>query len=176
MKSGHTDNRRRTGTPARAHDSPLDGVIRLAVGFLARRDHTVAQVQEFLAARGTSPHHVKEAIRRLTDLRYLSDQAYAQRWVDRRLFTRPMGPERLKAELQAKGIPDALAGRVVAAAFRTVKEDTLAHRALQGKYGRSRGFTPAQIERFLRQRGFEEETIDRVTRAYQRKEERVHEE
>ncbi len=162
--------------PLRAPRSPLDDALRLAVGFLARRDRTVAQVQKFLAARGASPHQVKQVIHRLTDLRYLSDQSYAQRWVDSRLFTHPMGPERLKAELQAKGIPGALAGQVVAAAFRSVKEETLAHQALKAKQGRGRQLTSAQMERFLRQRGFEEETIDRVIGERQRKEERVHEE
>lgn len=150
--------------------------MRLAVGFLARHDRTVAEVEKFLAARGASPHQITRVIHRLTDLHYLSDQDYAQRWVESRLSTRPMGSERLKAELQAKGIPDTVADRVVTGAFRTVKEETLAHRALQAKQGRGRSLTPVQMERVLRQRGFEDETIERVMRERQRKEERVYEE
>lgn len=154
----------------------MDEAVRLAVGFLARQDRTVAQVEKFLAARGASPSQIKQVVHRLTDLRYLSDQDYAQRWVERRLSTRPMGPERLKAELQAKGISDALADRVVAGAFRTTKEEIVAHRALQTKQSRGQPLTPVQMERLLRQCGFEDETIERVIGECQRKEERVHEE
>jgi len=150
--------------------------MRLAVGFLARHDRTVAQVEKFLAERGASPHQITRVIHRLTDLHYLSDQDYAQRWVDRRLSIKPMGPDRLKAELQAKGISNAVADRVVAGAFRTVTEETVALRALQTKQGRGRTLTPVQMERVLRQRGFGDETIERVIQECQRKEESVHEE
>ena len=36
------------------------------------------------------------------------DAAYAERWVDSRLARQPMGRERLKVELQAKGISDSV--------------------------------------------------------------------
>jgi regulatory protein len=75
-----------------------------------------------------------------------------------------MGRERLEAELLFKGVPEAVAGLAIRAALRDLDEDTLARRALavQGRTGKQ--LTPAQSVRLLRQRGFEEETIDRMIR------------
>ena len=146
-------------------------MVRLAVGFLARRDRTVAQVQQFLISQGVPSLQVKQTIRRLSDLRYLNDQTYAQRWVENRLARRPMGQERLKVELQVRGIPEVLADRVVASVFRTVDEESLAHRVLKSTQRANRQLTPAQMARFLHQRGFGDDTIDRMIRARHQKEE-----
>ena len=43
--------------------------------FLAYRDRTTAQVEQFLTSRGVSPLQAKQAIRRLAELRYLDDAA-----------------------------------------------------------------------------------------------------
>ncbi|MDH4087215.1 MAG: RecX family transcriptional regulator [Nitrospira sp.] len=134
----------------------------LAIRFLARCDRTVAQVEQFLRSKGALPGQIRYTIRRLSDLQYLNDQAYAQRWVERRLVSRPMGPARIKAELQAKGITETVADRVIADAFREVGEERMARRALNARQRHGSRLTPAQSVRLLRQRGFDEETIDRI--------------
>ena len=136
--------------------------MQLGVRFLAHRDRTVAQVEQFLASKGAVPRQIALTIRRLSDLRYLDDHAYAQRWVERRLVARPMGQERIKAELQAKGIAETVADRVIADVFGKVGEEKLARRALSVKQRHGSRLTPAQSVRLLRQRGFDEETIDRI--------------
>ena len=73
-----------------------------------------------------------------------------------------MGEERLKVELQAKGISEALAAQVAAEALRERDERGLARRALQAAQYRGHRLTSAQIGYLLRQRGFSEETIDRM--------------
>jgi len=87
-----------------------------------------------------------------------------------------MGQERLKAELQAKGVADSLAAQVVAEAFRTVTEDTLAHHVLKAAQRRGRRLTSTQVGRLLHQRGFAEETIDHIMMTFRMNEECVHEE
>jgi regulatory protein len=134
----------------------------LAIRFLARRDRSVAHVEQFLRSKGALPGQIRHTIRRLSALRYLNDQAYAQRWVERRLASRPMGQVRIKAELQAKGIAETVADRVTADVFREVGEEQMARRALNAKQRHGSRLTPAQSVRLLRQRGFEEETIDRI--------------
>jgi regulatory protein len=152
------------GTPRRrSRSSPVDWV-QLAVKFLARQDRTVAQVEQFLASKGASPIQVGQTVRRLSDLRYLNDRAYARRWVDNRLASRPSGRERLKAELQAKGIAEPVADQVIADVFREVDEEVLAHRALEAVQRRGRRLAGLQTVHFLRRRGFSEETIDRMIR------------
>ena len=150
--------------PARRGTAPLspDPWMHLTVRYLARWDRTVAQVEQFLRDKGASPAQAKQTIGRLSDLRYLNDRAYAERWVDSRLARQPMGRERLKAELQAKGIADAVSDGVIGAALRGVDEEALARRALKARQRKGVRLTPVQALRLLRQWGFEEETIDRI--------------
>ncbi len=136
--------------------------MHLAVRYLARRDRTVAQVEQFLRNKGASPAQAKQTIGRLSDLRYLNDRAYAGRWVESRLSRQPMGRERLKAELQAKGIAEAVADGAIRDALRGVDEEALARRALKARQRRGQRLTAIQSLRLLRQWGFEEETIDRM--------------
>ena len=136
--------------------------MHLAVRYLARWDRTVAQVEQFLRDKGASPAQAKQTIGRLSDLRYLNDRAYAERWVESRLARQPVGRERLKADLQAKGIAEAVADGAIGAALRGVDDEALARRALKARQRRGLRLTPVQALRFLRQWGFDEETIDRM--------------
>lgn len=136
--------------------------MQLGVRFLARRDRTVAQVERFLASKGASPLQVRQTVRRLSDLTYLDDHAYAQRWVNNRLAVRPMGQERLKLELQSRGIAETLVNQVIADAFRDANEEAVAHRALQAAQRHGRRMTSSQMVRLLHRRGFSQETIDRM--------------
>ncbi|MGC4098581.1 MAG: regulatory protein RecX [Nitrospira sp.] len=147
---------------AQGGPSAVDGWMQLATRFLARRDRTVAQVERFLRSKGALPLQITQTIHRLSDLRYLDDQAYAHRWVERKLRVRPVGPDRMKAELQAQGIAEPVVNQVIAAMFREVDEERLARRVLQAKQRHGDRLTLAQSVRFLRQRGFHEETIDRI--------------
>ncbi len=150
--------------------------MNLAVRYLARWDRTVAQVEQFLRDKGASPAQAKQTIVRLSDLRYLNDRAYAERWVESRLARQPMGRERLKAELQAKGIADAVADGAIGEALRGVDEEVLARRALKARQRRGIRLTLAQALRLLRQWGFEEETIDRMRGARIEREDLRHDE
>ena len=87
-----------------------------------------------------------------------------------------MGEERLKAELQAKGISEVLAARVAAEALRETDEKILARRALRAAQRHGRRLTSSQMMRFLRQRGFSEETIDRMIEKFSINEETLYEE
>lgn len=133
-----------------------------AVRYLARFDRTAAQVERFLTSKGASAIQVKQVISRLSALKYLDDRAYALRWVETRLARKPMGGERLKTELMARGLDEALAQGVIDECLEGLDEETLARLALRLK-GRDGGPVPRQrIIALLRRRGFEEETIERI--------------
>jgi regulatory protein len=132
------------------------------VRYLARFDRTAAQVERFLKSKGASPAQARQAISRLSDLRYLDDHAYAIRWVEARLARQPMGRERLKVELVAKGVAEALAEKVIRDALQEVDEETLARQALRMQRRKGRRLLPGQAASLLRQRGFGEETIERI--------------
>lgn len=138
--------------------------LQCAVRYLARFDRTAAQVESFLLRKGASRGQMKETIRRLCDLRYLDDGAYAKRWVEARLTLRPMGQARLESELLAKGVPQTLVEGAVRDALQHVEEEALARQALHLRTRNGRQLLPRQAVSFLRRRGFTEETIkDLVT-------------
>ncbi|WP_455388471.1 regulatory protein RecX [Petrachloros mirabilis] len=132
-----------------------------AVRYLARFDRTAAQVERFLTSKGASPAQARQTIGRLLDLRYLDDRACASRWVETWLARRPMGRERLKAELLAKGVAEALADKTIGEALQAVDEEALARRAF-GSWRNRRQALPGQAAQYLRRRGFDEETIERI--------------
>ena len=150
------------GVPRRINPSQPDQWLHLAVRYLARWDRTAAQVEHYLEDKGASPAQVKQTISRLSDLQYLNDRAYAQRWVESRLARKPMGRARLKVELQAKGVAESLAESAIQEALRGVTEEALARRALKKKQRKSGRLAPVRAARLLRQWGFEDETIDRI--------------
>ena len=136
-----------------------------AVRYLARFDRTAAQVERFLTSKGASSTQIKQVVSRLSALRYLDDRAYAIRWVETSMARRPIGREGLKSELLTKGLSEALAEEVVGDALQDVDEETLARRALQRQRRQGRRFRPWEMASFLRQRGFAEETIERIISA-----------
>jgi SOS response regulatory protein OraA/RecX len=117
-------------------------------------------VERFLTRKGASSAQAKQVIHRLFSLHYLDDRAYASRWVKATLSRRPMGFERLKSELVARGVSEALADEVIGQELEGLDEDTLARRALR-LHRRSR-FLPQHKAGLLRRRGFAEDTIERI--------------
>src|SRR5512147_691703 len=96
-------DRMRNGRTGKQPDSTKsDQWMALAIRYLARWDRTAAQVEQFLLRKGAAPAQIQQTIGRLSDLRYLNDGAYAERWIETRLARRPMGRERLEAELLLK--------------------------------------------------------------------------
>lgn len=153
----------RNGRTGKEFDLPeSDQWMRLAVRYLAARDRTRAHVRLYLQRRGAPPDRIETIIARLMDLRYLDDRAYAERWVRRRMADRPMGRERLKFELDAKGVEASIAETAIGEAFGKTGEDRLACLALDLIQRHGRRLTPMQALRLLRQRGFDEETIGRM--------------
>jgi regulatory protein len=67
------------------------------------------------------PLLVEGAIERLTELRFLDDEAFAKAWLESRDRGRPRGEYALKSELRRKGV----AQRVVDAALEERREDTI---------------------------------------------------
>ncbi|MCA1958329.1 MAG: recombination regulator RecX [Nitrospira sp.] len=130
--------------------------LQLAIGYLAARDRTSLQVRHLLHQKGVSRTQIEQVVCRLFQLGYLNDRAYAERWIAGRLTRRPMGRERLKAELTEKGIDPATIEDLLC---NLPDERTLARSALDVLRRTGREMTPIQVVRRLRQRGFDEETI-----------------
>ena len=149
-----------TGTSTRRRAEATPDYLDLAIRYLARTDRTAAQVERYVQEKGASRTQGRAVIRELERRGYLNDQAYATRWAETRLSRRPMGRERLKAELLQRGFEESVAERALRKAYHSISEQELACQALEGRVRRTR---PLQWVRFLRQRGFDDDTIQQVT-------------
>jgi regulatory protein len=87
-------SRPRAAQPAEAFDT----VLRL----LARRDHSREELRRKLDRRGHDQQTIEAALRRITELGHVDDQAFARSYVRRRASVR--GPLAIAAELAARGI------------------------------------------------------------------------
>lgn len=133
--------------------------LTMALKYLARRDRTKAEVMAYLSRRGAGDGSQRAVVHKLARLGYLDDRRFAEAWAQAQLRRRPMGRERLKAELISKGVEDQGAEEAVQEAFRAVSErDT----ALQALRQRTVLTSSTRSARFLQRRGFDEETIREV--------------
>ncbi len=142
----------------RRTESPTD-FLTMAIRYLARAERSASQVEQYVQGKGASRAQGQGVVRELERRGYLDDQAYATRWAESRLLRRPMGRERLKLELLGRGFEETVAERALQSAYRSISEQELACRALEGRMT----MRPLQWVRFLRQRGFDDDTIQQVT-------------
>lgn len=149
-----------TGPSTRRHADATPDYLDLAIRYLARTDRTAAQVERYVQEKGASRTQGRAVVRELERRGYLNDQAYATRWAEARLSRRPMGRQRLKAELLLRGFEELVTERALRKAYQSISEQELACQALEGRVRRTR---PLQWVRFLRQRGFDDDTIQQVT-------------
>lgn len=148
------------GRGGRRRAELLPDFLTMAIRYLARAERSASQVEQYVQGKGASRAQGRAVVRELERRGYLDDQAYATRWAEVRLSRRPMGRERLKLELLSRGFEDAVAEQALSSAYRSISEQELACRALEGRTTSTR---PSQWVRFLRQRGFDDDTIQQVT-------------
>ena len=98
--------------PRRSSRPPSASAYDAAIGHLARRAHSRAELQRKLARRGYEPSDVEDALARLADLGYLDDAGFASGHVRRRAAM--LGPLALSAELAARGVDRDVAQTAVA--------------------------------------------------------------
>jgi regulatory protein len=145
-----------------------------AVRALARRDHSMAELEAKLRNKGFSPGVVAQVIDRLEKARYLDDRRFAERWAESAVRNgRGYGP-RLRLELTRRGVPREIIGEVLAGIAAAYGEEetmtALVARKFAGFDSRSapdrdkrrviaylqrRGFSAAVIFDFLRKKSEE---------------------
>jgi regulatory protein len=149
----------------RDSDAPARSGYERALGLLARREHSARELKAKLAARGHAGEESVEAIERLRQQDYQSDERFAGS-VARQRSAQGYGPRRIHSELKSHG----LANAVVKGAIAALDADWIAIAASQLR--RRHGDEPAasREERasragFLLRRGFDPATVRAVTRA-----------
>lgn len=144
-------SRRPEGAAAVADPQALE---RIAVGLLARREHSCAELLHKLTTRGYAPADIEPLLDRLTAQRLQSDSRFAESYVRARAG-RGYGPQRIRAELRERGIAaeqidQAFAAQPVVDAPRI---DDIWRRKYAGRLPADYRERARQM-RFLQQRGF----------------------
>jgi regulatory protein len=150
----------------RKTDKPAKGVAYdKALGLLARREHSTRELTTKLALRGHDKVESVEAIDRLKDQQYQSDDRFAAS-LARRRGAQGYGPRRIGAELRSHGLNDA-AIRVVMAEL-DLDWSAIATAQSRKRFGAGVPADPAERAKradFLLRRGFDPATVRAVTRA-----------
>lgn len=91
----------------------LTAINKAALGYLSRREYSVAELTAKLRERGADESVLDESIRRLQELHYVDDSRYAAAYVrDRREF-HPRGVAVIRRELAARGVDPAVAEKAI---------------------------------------------------------------
>ncbi len=136
-----------------------------AVRLLSYRQRGVHELRDRLGRKGIDRVAVEATIKRLKELGYLDDTAFARSWTETRLAASPRSSRLLASELRLKGIAPQVASDATSevsdeeAAYRAASVRLRSLKALEYKPFRER------LGRFLTSRGFDygvaRETIDR---------------
>ncbi|MEE4173465.1 MAG: regulatory protein RecX [Xanthomonadales bacterium] len=84
----------------------------MALRYLGRREHSVAELEGKLRQRGVQGEALEEAMAFLLDHDLVSDERYAEAWARSRV-QKGYGPARIRAELRRKGVSDALVAQAL---------------------------------------------------------------
>jgi regulatory protein len=148
---------RKDATPGDAYGRGL--------GLLSRREHSSRELKAKLARKGHAKEEISDAVSRLADRKYQSDDRFGVSIAHARV-AQGYGPARIRAELKSHGLSDA----AVRAAIEATEADWLAVAAgqLRRRFGAK---APALADergrraQFLLRRGFDPATVRAVTRA-----------
>ena len=135
-----------------------------ALGLLARREHSRAELKTKLARGGHAADEAEAAIASLGSGALQSDARFAAA-LARSRAGQGYGPRRIVAELKSHAIGDALIREALAAL--DVDWAASARRQLERQYGAGRAVSPRDRARqagFLLRRGFDGPTVGAVTR------------
>jgi len=137
-----------------------------ALKILKRRDYFTAELQRRLERKDFSPEAVGRAVARCSEMRYLDDRRLAARFAQLRGPARGWGPNRIRAELIARGVEESIAGeasRISGEVFEAALGTALRraeNRARAGWWATGEG--RARMVSSLIRRGFEPEEARRA--------------
>ena len=138
--------------------------VEAGLNFISYRPRSAKEVADHLRKKSLDATTRDHAIRRLEELGYVDDAAFARFWVESRDTHRPRGRRALAWELRQKGVADAIIEDVVA---RFAGDEA----ALAGQAARKRAATldasdpykfRRQLGAFLARRGFSYDVVEQV--------------
>lgn len=148
------------------------GLYEYAVGALARRMRTVAELRRLMRTR-VEPGETGEAkmaavIDRLRSQRYLDDRSFAADYARLRQENSRFGKRRVRQDLQIKGVESELISETLDAAYENVNEEALAREHLERKGVRrpTNDKESARVMRMLIRAGFSTGVIYKILKEW----------
>jgi regulatory protein len=146
----------------------LDSLYEYAIGALARKMRSVAELKRLLRQRlpesNTSQTMIEAVIARLKEQKYLNDTAYAAAYSSYRKENEKFGRMRVISDLKARGVHSDIISKAVSAAYASADEERLAREFLRKKRVKkpASGRDAARIFRTLLRAGYASRTIIRI--------------
>src|SRR6184192_2506062 len=143
--------------------------LQAALGMLARRPYSVAEMRRALERKFGGGAPVRAAVARLRELGYLDDKKFAALYASSLARNRGFGSHRIRRELKAKLVDYKYIEPALGQAFEEVDESQLLERALLKKIKTlRRPVTPARIHSLcqsLMRQGFRSDDIMKAVRS-----------
>ena len=137
---------------------------RIALDFLARREHSQQELRQKLNARNDDAEAVEAVLLQLGDERLQSDERFTASYVNHR-FNAGIGPLKIRYELRQRGVDDLLVDSFLepladeweqlmrqqrVRKFGEILPDDYAARMKQARFLQNRGFSPESVMRLFR--------------------------
>lgn len=138
------------------------GAMEAAGRLLAYRLRSEQELRDRLRRKGFASEVIGETLRRLRELGYVDDEAFARLWAETRQAARPRSARLLAVELRRKGV----APEAVEQATEGISEDDAAYDAATRRFKALRKLEyrafRERLGKFLTSRGFAYDTARRV--------------
>ena len=131
-----------------------------ALQYAAMRPRSLWEMESYLKRKEADPLLSQDILNKLTDFKYLNDEAFAKSWIESRRMLKPISRRRLIQELRSKRIADEIVQQVLA-------EDETDERAtlrqlVERKRRQSRYQDNEKLMRYLAGQGFSYDDIKTV--------------
>ena len=147
-------------------DEELERARQVALRFLTSRDRSVLEVRQKLGQKRYSEDVIERVIANLQESRFLDDNAFARRWVETRLQSRPAGARQVEVELRGRGIDGTLVEQVLEEFGEQLGSEATAVDFLKGRAKHYGGLDEMRAKRrmygLLARRGFDSDTAARA--------------
>ena len=133
-----------------------------ALFYLSSREHTEKEIKTKLRGKGYPESEIADAISKLRDADYLSDERYAEVYLYSRMRKNPEGEYLLVMRLVEKGVDKSIASRIVGEFFEEEGHIPYLAKAIQ-KLQRTKGID--KVKEFFLRKGFKVQDINNAISA-----------
>jgi regulatory protein len=145
-------------------ENTFESVFGRALDLLTRQMMTEKVLTQKLVERGFEVNLVKDAVKKCKELRYLSDEKYAEMFVDSFIRFKSYGYFMLVQKLKLKGVPQDIITKVMDEYF-TVNEELLIAKKWWNKTLKNKKPRPDELNKYLMalsRRGFRSEVVSKL--------------